>query len=919
MTRSIDEIFQTQFAGIGKSIHEDQRVVIESVLAGRNTLSLMRTGGGKSLCYWISGVALGGTTLVIFPLTALMDEQALKLRSHGLRVTVLHSGIPAREQYKQLIELYRGELPDFIFASPERLATDGFLEYVLRHQRARIKLVVIDEIHCISQWGHDFRPFYQDIPPFLDAVFGSDGWPTILGLTATLNPKDREQICQDFRILPGGVYRGRYLLRFLIHLKVVKVDDDPEKDLLFWVELARHRDEKVLVYIDNRRSGDRSTEGMCSRALSEGFKAAYFHGDMTSDEKAEVIRKFKNGEILTVFATSAFGMGIDIPDIRGVIHYRPPESVEQYYQQIGRVGRDGKDAWAIIYYSEKNIAFRKSHFIDRSFPKEEELNQAFAKLTAGRGRMKTLNYFTDEDLQTSYHYLLRCGALGFRGKAIQKIDVFAPGPGISLPDFEQYQSASRSGLILAVADKTQKPVAEIIENIYHWLARQQIRAERSPAKCLVIEQLADELSPDMLAAMLSDVEEKRQYRYELLDELAEVLDGFTDFNAMHQEIGRRLGVDKFELGRVQQTLSGTMVRSKSEVIIANLLTNHRIPFDYEKELLADGQRFAPDFTISVGTTTYYWEHLGRLDLEEYRQNWEFKKRWYERFFPGQLVTTEESSSVSRQAERLLTQLLGGQLPAHVSSRTAETTVTPESISPQMVQPDVGRDGTTETIRRVRLLTEGQTDWKHLKAAYRHLKGQGLFPNLDIQFQEDEKDMGDKELLAICSRLCHVRQERTTICLFDRDVPDTLRKVTDNATDFNAWGNRVYSVALPIPPHRQATPDISVEFYYTDNEIRRKDHNGRRLFIGTEFSQRTLRHQNEPLNCTDRNKVGQFKIIDSQVYDVSGQRDDEENVALSKAAFAENILNRVPPFHDFDFSPFEPLFTLLGSIAEMDAE
>ena len=649
------------FSSVGPSVRPEQRQVITSVLTGHNTLALMPTGSGKSLCYWVAGKALGGMTLVIFPLTALMDEQALKLESHGLRVLKLHSGLSARHQYSQLIDLYRGDSPDYIFVSPERLATDGFLEFVFVKRRDQIKLVVIDEIHCISQWGLDFRPFYKEIPPFLNDVFGAPAqWPTILGLTATLNGKDKEQICQEFFIDDSHVIKSQFLLRFTIDLSVVKVADEHEKDELYWDMLAQHKHEKVLVYVENRKSGDRSTEGMCKKAQGLGFNAAFFHGDMVSAEKAEVIERFKSGDVLTVFSTSAFGMGIDIPDIRGVIHYRPPESIEQYYQQIGRVGRDGKPSWARLYWSDKNIQIRKSHFINKSFPEEKHLLQAFERLTAGRGDIKTFNYFEEDDAQSAYHYLLRSEVIDIVCKGIQNIAVFVKDTD-SLPRFDEYQKAAGPGIAILAAMRTGATLPKLMSDLYQWYAEGVIKAERNPAKVLVVEQKMDQLPPGKVDEIMADVSEKKAYRYQLLDELVGLLGDFSNSIAMHQAIGRYLGIDEWQLKRVFQTLSGVMVRSKSEVIIANLLTRYGIPFTYEQRLKAGGLTFSPDFTIDWQDTTFYWEHLGRLDLEDYRRDWAFKQKWYERHLPNQLITTEESSTLSRSAKAIIRQhFLGAQ-------------------------------------------------------------------------------------------------------------------------------------------------------------------------------------------------------------------------------------------------------------------
>jgi ATP-dependent DNA helicase RecQ len=895
----IDQLFETHFSQIGEEVRHEQRLVIESLLDGHNTLSIMPTGGGKSLCYWIAGLALQGTTLVIFPLTALMDEQARKLEGHGLKVVKLHSGVSASSQHKQLLELRNGKMPDFIFASPERIGTDGFFEFILREKRDQIKLVVIDEIHCISQWGHDFRPFYQEIPPFLNAVFDSpDQWPHLLGLTATLNQKDTQQVCQDFHISLRHVFKSQYLLRYPINLSVEKVADEPAKDLLFWAKLAEHRDEKVLVYIENRDSGDRSTEGFCDRASREGYRAAYFHGAMTSEAKAEIIEKFKSGEVLTVFATSAFGMGIDIPDIRGIIHYRPPESIEQFYQQIGRAGRDGLPAWAFVYYSDKNINFRKTYFIDRSFPDEAAIRDTFASITSGLEPIQSFDYFAEESSQTAFHYLLRSGVVRVRCKSTSKIDVFERKAQAALPKFDEYRNATRTGITILVAKRNNESIEQVTGNIYRWWADGKIQANRSVQKCLVVEKLATDLREEKLAAIQADIAEKKEYRYQLLDQLVTLLNGYTNSITLHQEIGRYLGVDKFQMDRIHQTVSGVMVRSKSEVIIANLLSQYGIPFEYERYLIASGVGFLPDFTLFVDGKELYLEHLGRLDLEQYRQNWAIKKAWYEMNFPGQLLTTEEGSTLSQSTELLIKQhLLKNNIQQPESERI--TTQTADA----------------KATKTVKIWTEGRTDWKHLKAAFKRLKATGQFASLEIQFQEGDDEMGDKELLNSCRAYSRDTHATPIIFIFDRDVPDTLSKIKDTERDYKDWGNRVYSVALPVPTHRQTTSDISIEFYYQDQDIKQIDRDGRRLFIGTEFNKRTGIHESEQINCMDKNKIGKFTIVDQQVF--RQDRNSEENIAMSKNQFASNILECCADFENFDLSGFVPLFELINELASRD--
>jgi ATP-dependent DNA helicase RecQ len=604
----IDETFIRHFANVGSGLFPIQRTVIESVLAGNNTLALMPTGSGKSLCYWVAGKALKGVTLVIFPLTALMDEQTQKLREQGCSVFVLHSGINMREQFNELVDLYNQDrVPDFIFLSPERMASDGFVEFVLRHIHDQIKLVVIDEAHCISQWGMDFRPFYKEIPHFLKAIFGKKPLPTILGLTATLNPRDKEQICADFKIKKEHVKQSEMLLRPKIKIRVVKVPDEDTKDVQFWELLEKHRDQKVLIYVD-RRSGKHSTEELSAEALRRGFRATYFHGELNVQEKSDVIVRFKSGELLTVFATNAFGMGIDIPDIRGVIHYLLPESTEQYYQQIGRVGRDGKSAWAILFYSDKNVDVRKKWFIEKSFPKEDDILHAFKVLSQDQVGKKTVNYFEEaQETQSAYHYLVRSKAVQPVCKAIRILDCFETARNVTLPEFETYLSATKKAILLNIVKKTGKSEAAIMDDIYRWLAEKKIKAMSAPPKCLVVESFMAELPQVLVDEIMQDVLTKKAYRHVNFGEFVLLLDGYQNSQDFHQAVGEYLGIDQFSSKRIHKTLSDDWVRSKSEVIIANLLYERGIPFRYEESLQSlDGAHRLPDFTITWKKKTYYW-------------------------------------------------------------------------------------------------------------------------------------------------------------------------------------------------------------------------------------------------------------------------------------------------------------------------
>ena len=483
--------------------------------------------------------------------------------------------------------------------------------------------------------------------------------------------------------------------------------------------------------------------------------------------------------------------------------------------------------------------------------------------------------------------------------------------GASVSRFDQYIEATRNGITTLVAKRVSEPVELVVQNIYQWWAEGKIKTDRSPQKALLIEQVAEELTEEQIADILSDIEEKKRYRYSLLDQLVDVLEKFTNSINLHQDIGRYLGVDKFQMDRIYQTVSGEMVRSKSEVIITDLLAMYNIPFKYEERLEAGGYGFWPDFTIKTAKKVYYWEHLGRLDLEQYRQNWVIKKAWYEEYFPGQLITTEEGSTLSQTAENLIkTYLLSA------SDKKPGKGIPKEKLGPDK-KFDPGSTNAIQNIVSVNLWTEGRTDWKHIKAAFTRLKAMGHFPGLAIEFSEDEDDMGDKELLNSCRTWSRRKNPMPIFLVFDRDVPSTLKNVVDENKDYKFWGNRVYSIALPIPPLRQATPEICIEFYYQDDEISQADEKGRRLFIGTEFKHRTGIHESGKLTCTDRNKVGKFSIIDDQVFRIGSS--GEENIAMTKNQFANNVLNGHPGFEKFDITGFIPLFRLIQELADKETD
>lgn len=651
---NLDKDFKEKFPQYDFSLGELQKNVISNVVENDNTLCIMPTGGGKSVIYWMSALELGGMAIVVSPLTALIEEQAQKIQENGYSALVIHGGINAMKQMDILSEVAEGKVtPDFIFASPEKIATDGYFEYCLKQRKNDIKLVVIDEVHCVSQWGMSFRPFYKRIPDFMDRLFGADDWCRILALTATLNPMELNDICDAFRITRKNILKQTILMRNEIQLHVKKFIKEDEKEEKFWELLKIHKGEKTLVYLYRKR-GDRGVTGLCQKALEEGYRAAEFHGDMNAKERMEIIDKYRSGQIDVIFATNAFGMGIDIPDIRVVIHFMIPESAEQYYQEVGRAARDGNGANAYLLYSNKNIDVKRTYFIDGSFPSEDKLRKTYENIGKRTG-LRVLPYFDNEDIQECLPYYMKAGLINVVCKGFSGLSEICD---IKDPEIERlYELTPAKGYAKTVRKSGLSP-EEFSEKIYEAVLRKMLKLNKPLERWLVVEVADNEISDEQMEIMLSDIDEKKEYKHGLLDYFVYLLEDNETSQQLHQEIARYLGMNKYQLNRIYKTVDGNHVRSKSEVIICDLLAKAGIDYQYEELLEYEaGKRINPDFTIYLsGNRKVYWEHVGMLGNEKYDSDWLHKIDIYEKYFPGQLYKTYESGAISADAEKIIEQL-----------------------------------------------------------------------------------------------------------------------------------------------------------------------------------------------------------------------------------------------------------------------
>ncbi|MCG8273485.1 DNA helicase RecQ [Aquamicrobium sp. NLF2-7] len=364
-----------------------QARIVEHVIAGNNAFVLMPTGGGKSLCYQIPAIARPGLGLVVSPLLALMADQVAALRQAGVRAAALNSDLGPDERRELWQSVSTGGL-DLLYVAPETLLRPDVLD---RLDGVKLSLIAIDEAHCLSQWGHDFRPSYRQ----LDAVVQRFADTPRMALTATADEPTRAEILTHLNIAGTDAFIAgfdRPNIRYAIEEK-----DNPRAQLKDF--LRRHEGESGIVYCLSKRR----TEETAAWLRDQGYDALAYHAGMDKAAREANQTRFQHGEAVVMVATIAFGMGIDKPDVRFVAHIDLPSSIEAYYQETGRAGRDGLPSDTLMLYGHDDIALR-SRFIEESDAPEQRKRMERQKLdallglaeTAGCRRQVLLSYFGDE-------------------------------------------------------------------------------------------------------------------------------------------------------------------------------------------------------------------------------------------------------------------------------------------------------------------------------------------------------------------------------------------------------------------------------------------------------------------------------------------------------------------------------------------
>ena len=368
-----------------------QREIIDSIFSGKDTLGLMPTGGGKSITFQIPALAMEGTCIVVTPLIALMKDQVGRLRQLGIKATAVYSGMKHDKIIAALENCILGDYK-FLYLSPERLASELFLAK-LKHMK--VSFVCVDEAHCISQWGYDFRPSYLALGELRKELPGKP----FLALTATATPEVIDDIQEKLGFSQKNVFRMSFS-RPNLHYSLLRTNTD-ETGLDHVLNLYHG---SAIIYTNRRQKAEEISEMLCRK----GYQASFFHAGLPDLEKDYRQRDWQEGRVRIMVSTNAFGMGIDKADVRLVVHLDPPESLEQYYQEAGRAGRDGHKAHAVLFCKGKEITYLQ-RLLQRAFPPKEKIQELydhicyFLQIAEGGGYERTREFKVHE-FCTNFHH-----------------------------------------------------------------------------------------------------------------------------------------------------------------------------------------------------------------------------------------------------------------------------------------------------------------------------------------------------------------------------------------------------------------------------------------------------------------------------------------------------------------------------------
>lgn len=505
-------------------LYEYQKQVIEKLYQRNNTLAIIPTGGGKSLIYQLMAMELEGITIVISPLLALMEEQVNELNEkRKIPSLALNSNISFLDQREILRTL--GDNYKLLYLSPERLQ-NPFFRASLIASGIKVSMIVVDEAHCISQWGSSFRPDYGQIKGFVEFLKNKNHNPFLLCLTATLSEVARKDIVTEFDIEQENIVI-KDIIRTNLSLYFQEVEQEDEKADYLREFLTKHQSQKSIAYLYSKKKCEQYASD-----FSDNYKAGYYHSSIDAEDKQQAYSQFVNGELDILFATTAFGMGINIPDIDCVIHLQIPNSVEEYYQQVGRGWRRKdveKECQCLALWSEVNFDRRLKEIENEKYT-VEHLKEAF-NLLIGSARIKRNGQVVNKDKDALANSDYNLQLIRYKLERYGIIRTIGETNGTPLT-IEFYNNTPLWNEIVKSADDMDSfnyvsqdlglSITTIIEHLYEQDLAGNIKKLPAMKKDIYFEILILQLEQSLAEKIVAEINVEIDFKIERLNELKEL-------------------------------------------------------------------------------------------------------------------------------------------------------------------------------------------------------------------------------------------------------------------------------------------------------------------------------------------------------------------------------------------------------------